>query len=515
MTRTRDVRTADIETSLLSASERRAVIVAVLDYSIELIGRLEVYSRVWPDDRDALETFVDKVVAETALLVLLATRLNSGGQAIKLRTERLASALSPYARSERNAAMMLRFPHSVSTLAFAHIALQRAGYCDDNYDSLVRRCFAAEQVECIERVPFRSMELLWQRELIQTIDEVDYSKFLSSSILCSSPNPCHSIREQGYQYTHAVMYVTDFGFKARRLSAFREQIGNVLDEFLAWTSMSEDFDLTCELLMASECAGLGWSPATRLAAEQVWAVWSEKGYLPGINYDERSHCRIVGDVESQAYAARHIYHTNYVLGLLCILIDMKCTRNTGRHVDSRCWCPPDAGQYRGPTDLRLAILCDETVSAAQQFLTRRAANSFGAFDAVLRKEHYQIDNPYPFATSQLAPLPESMLVAISRTAACERCLKAFLIARASLGAIRSYDLVRVCLILADLVAHELPPISAVRSVVEFLARQQLPGGAIGAYFLGDENERSEAALIMTNLFARTLAMCAEYFRPGT
>jgi hypothetical protein len=503
-----EVRVVDIEAGLLSAVERRAVIVAVLDYAVEVINNLGAYSRFWPNDRDALETFVDKVVAETALLVLLADRIGASVQAIQRRVERLASALTPYARSERNAAMMLRFPYSVSTLAFAHIALQQLGYYDDNYDSLVRRCFEARQVECIERVPFRSMELLWQREIRQEIGEADYSALLSSSILCSSPNPCHSIREQGYQYTHAAMYVTDFGFKGGRLSGIGDQIGSVLDEFLAWTCFSEDFDLTCELLMAVECAGLEWSPAARVAAEQIWAVWSQKGYLPGINYDAGTHSRVHGTVESEAYSVHHIYHTNYVFALLCVLIELRCSRTASKHTGPRCGCPV----ARGPADFRTAALCDEAVADAEQFLAGRAASSLGADEGVAEKSSDQVGGRDSFATSELAALPESLLLAISGADTCDQCLKAFEISAALLGATRSYDLARMCLLLGDFVAREVAPISAIRSVVEFLARQQLPSGAIGAYFLGEENERSEAALVMTNLFARTLAMCAEYFR---
>jgi hypothetical protein len=499
----------------------------VINYAIEFICDLPVLQLQWPDDSEKLETFVDKIAAEAALLVHLARRLHPD-ENLRQRIDALALELTPHARTERNAAMVMRFPHSAATLGFAHVALQSVGYVDADYDSIVRGAFLTGEVDAVERVPFRSIELLWLHEQMGMETKHGHEELLPLSILSTLPNPCFSLREQAYQLTHALMYATDFGRRPDRLRHRNRDLSRSIDAFLAWTCVTEDFDLTCELLIGVECARLQWSAPSQVAAIQAWQHWTSVGYLPGLNYRSDEHDSLA-EGPARAYAFRHVYHTTFVFGMLCaMLAASKATGESATH-DRIRWLPADRWTHRIDGSA-LTSSVEGVVARAHCFLESRQFSASPSTPVVTR------DDPTKSEPQELQPLvlrcscpigegelptspklrvlrlPSSVERAVAATPVCGDCTTAFLFDCALILSVRSYDLIRTAWLLAEFTKADIAPSAGMTEVVAFLAGQQLPSGALGAYFLPHDNLQTDSAAKTTELLAMVLEVCAHHLR---
>ncbi|HKB51906.1 MAG TPA: hypothetical protein VKC63_10815 [Solirubrobacterales bacterium] len=495
---------------LLRVDKAATTLEAVLEYALYVTRHLTLLQQDGPDADGKLETFVDKVVAETALLILLAHRVPclTSGQGGKL--DELASLVSPYARSDRNAVMMMRFPQSVPTLGFAHIALTGAGYSDAQFDKVIRQCMETGQVVCFERIPFRFAELLWQHEVLGVKAEYSRGEVDGLSIASTSPNPCFGLREQAYQLTHALMYATDFGRDPRQLRDRQQMLMRTLDGFLTWTSTAEDFDLVCELLVGIECLGGRWSPAALVAGTQVWQTWSRLGYVPDINYDEGKHRSLTGSAAT-AYAIRRTYHTTYVLGILSALVasrDRDAGEETCEHLRGKT--EPEPGAALCAELRQLATRCDDAVARTERYL--KDAEAGGARG---REQTIQIGTaPSPSREHCADALPRALLEAASAAPICGACATALEIDCSLVLAVRSYDLVRFARLIAEVAENGAMPSSGAAAAIAFATAQQLPTGEFGAYFLPAANQGSEASALLAELMATSLQVSADYLRRG-
>jgi hypothetical protein len=413
------------ESPLQDPEHAQRTLAAVLRRAVEVLRGLPALEPEWPEDGSKLERFVDKLAAETALLILLARRVETLDSDVRDLVDDLAERLGPHARSDRTAVMLLRYPHAASTLGFAHIALSSAGYEDARFDALIRGCFENDQLTSVERVPFRFSELLWQCRLLGVDGIRGAGAADGLSILSSSPNPCFGVREQCYQLTHAVMYATDFGRNPGGVAG-RRAVRRTVDSFLAWRSAKEDMDLVGELLVTVECLDEPWSPAARIAATQLWRTWRSLGHIPDIYYDAREHERLTGTA-ARAYEVRRTYHSTYVLGLLCSLVAAR-------------------GQRRQPGD------------------------GCGHAEVLL-------DTPPPSVDHVRDALPRGVIEAVAAAPVCGRCRTTFVLDCALLLAVKSYDLVRAARLLADVVDHGAEPSPAATASIEFMRHQRLAGAS--------------------------------------
>jgi hypothetical protein len=497
------------------------VLVDVLNYAIDVVRCLSALEQEWPDDSDKLETFTDKIVVEAALLVLLAARAAPESSTIGDAVDQLAEQLAPRARSRRTRTLMMRFPHCVATLGFGHIALQSAGHPDFEFDEQVRRCLATEQVRAIERVPFRTIELGWHHQLLGLESANDDSDLLPLSVISNPPNPCFALREQAYQLTHVVMYATNFGARPDRLGGYRDRLEQAVDGFLAWTVATEDYDLVCELLIALECAAIAWRGRAKIAATQVFRVWNDLGYLPGINYDSDAREAVTGRARD-AYAVRHIYHTNFVLGILCALLIWGTNRSgvPRREADLplQNWC--DGGLDD------LAAACTEAVALATSCIG--ADGSFQHTPAAPTHDSTDVEalQPQPGCTCDgattdredplpslpsycLNTLPRRLVGDVAASSVCARCARGFIFDCALVTSARSYDLVRTARLLMDVIDEGLPSSAGVRAAIGFLLGQQLPSGAFGAQCAGTTKSDGDFVAPLTELISAALDACAQ------
>jgi hypothetical protein len=186
-------------------------LISVLDFASRHTSRISEYGDFWADEIDPFVSLGDKIVVEGSLLALIASRVES--PIVKEHARKLADQLSPLARSHRNKSLLLRFPHTASSLGMAHVALSAAGKVDREFDALLAAAFASGHVEASERPSFRDMELRWLLSIYQGRDPA-YRDFLGSSILTTKAHPIYMSSPEAYAVTHAVMYVTDFGQKS-------------------------------------------------------------------------------------------------------------------------------------------------------------------------------------------------------------------------------------------------------------------------------------------------------------
>jgi hypothetical protein len=493
----------------------------VLRYATAVVRDIDALSGELPDDSGKLERFVDKVIAEAALLVLIAARADDTSLAFpRDEIDELASELRPRASSERNAVMMMRFPHSVATLGFAHIALQAVGFADGRFDKIVRSCLATGEVEAMERVPFRSMELNWQLDMLGLEPKHGLGTLTQSSVLGSLPNPCFSVREQAYQLTHALMYATDFGRAPERVHDRLPSLVATIEVFLAWTTANEDFDLVGELLLALESVRAPWMPAAQVASHQVWGAWRALGHLPDVNYDARHADRLAGS-SKRAYALRHTYHPVFVLGLLSALIAARPEPWTADSSLSLASEDAEEDLLCSPR-LRLAERCDVAAARADRFLIERTPQAVRTKEAIVAGEGQDVPltaegssgtSSVPIAPGADRPVvPPSLRAGAAAAAVDPEAEAVFLLDCALMCAVKSYDLVTIALRLADAMDRSPLPSSTVVAAIAFLSAQQLPSGVIGLTFLPDANEESALASAVTQILALTLRVSAEYLR---
>src|SRR5262249_43585244 len=128
----------------------------------------------------------------------------------------------------------------------------------------------------------------------------------------------HMSRSDGYSLTHALMYATDFG-RTAVVDIDRDRVAATIDASIAWCIGSEDLDLLCELVIAASTLRIPWSLYVCAAWSVMQKVFSELGFLPSPNFDVDEYGRLAQKART-TYIFDHIYHTHYVLGILCAIL---------------------------------------------------------------------------------------------------------------------------------------------------------------------------------------------------
>jgi hypothetical protein len=229
----------------------------------------------------------------------------------------IAERLQSFVRSERLRGEIARQPASAVTFGLGHLYLSRAGYPDPAWDTVVLHPLQAGYSETKDRPPHRILDRLWAAELAGMDGGTDRrASALSLSLLCSRAHPVHMSQDDGYAYTHCLMYATDFG--RRELPGLVEPrvVSEVLDAALAWTLVEPDFDLLAELLLTRTFVSPAWTPAATVAWLTTCTVWDRLGLVPGPTFDDTEFERLEGDAR-RAYAFKEVYHPNIVTGALC------------------------------------------------------------------------------------------------------------------------------------------------------------------------------------------------------
>lgn len=260
----------------------------------------------------------EKVLCETSILLLHASSVAAHAE-VRLRVGPLAELLIPFARSERMLLGLCLEPSVAWDYALPHVCLHRLGYPDPQFDQLLAQSVESQAHSGRERAPHRMLEQEWIARGWQDPKSARSSGMpttASFSILNHSMDLFGGTRDDIYAFTHALMYVTDFNFQPAPLPRPRAMILAEAEALLSRCLDEQDYDLAGELLLSWPLTGESWSAGAAFAFQVLARVEDKAGFLPtaATRINELSSLE---DAERTKYFVATIYHTAYVMGLLC------------------------------------------------------------------------------------------------------------------------------------------------------------------------------------------------------
>ena len=448
----------------------------------------------WQDDLDPTVTAADKLAVETSLLVLVTTRVQSLDEELQRVVDDIVALLIPLLRSERHRALLMRVPHTAAALGIGHGILNRLGARDESFDTLIRRALASGHVEMTERLPYRALDLCWTKTLLDDTSPPAAEQLLPHSILAGAPHPIYLSAPDTYALTHSIMYLTDFGARWSLDSIDVRRLSQSVDAALAYHLVSDNIDLLGELLMCSAMLNTTSSPYARLGWRLMWDIWERMGVLPGPTFDATEFGELQGD-RATTYALRHIYHTNYVGGILIAMLLQESRKPSQEDL------VPEADDLR---ELSALLRC--AVERASAFCACQSQDQQAAFDVSPRDEDsYGLDA----IIRRLASLtqtgdsvrPWHRVVDDAPLSSCE--LQLVLSDALLICAGREYRLAALAEGLLIVSTFDGPVSATFCEALRFLINQQHDSGAIGSHFVVAANRESEQAFLLT----RTIAEC--------
>jgi hypothetical protein len=321
----------------------------------DLIGRLQRVVHVaeravsvlghdgYQDDNSSDGVSGDKVVAETAMLLLATEPLLAANRQLRESVQTVARLLMPLARGERLRAGLCLQPALAADFAFAHICLTRLGFADPSFDRLLAVALAPGS-GFRERLPHRALEQTWILSVWDpehpALSPERTARAIDASMLAGPIDCLGATRDDLYALTHALMYV---GASARRpstrsggsdgrpgapglvrLPRSPAAIAADAEAGLAHCLDRQDYDLAAELLLTWPLLGLQPSPSALFAMSVLTRIEDEVGFLPSA-IARADRYRGLADVERRKYALATTYHTAYTMGLLCCALLTKAT----------------------------------------------------------------------------------------------------------------------------------------------------------------------------------------------
>ncbi|MFA8325705.1 DUF6895 family protein [Burkholderia ubonensis] len=227
-----------------------------------------------PGIRGFQATYRDKIVAESAMLVLCAKGAAHHDRRISECIDAVIGPINRFARSEQVVSALCVDPGRALEHAVAHIILGRLGYPDAKLDQLLSLCHASGAAVGPERLPHRQLEQQWLARLWGGAHRPDHGErsILVQSMLGRTLDAFGSSRLDVYAFTHALMYATDFGDRRPRLPRKLSAIVLDAETALAFALDTDDLDLVAEVLLIWPMLGLPWSPTAVFAFRRLTAV---------------------------------------------------------------------------------------------------------------------------------------------------------------------------------------------------------------------------------------------------
>lgn len=147
---------------------------------------------------------LDKVVAETAMLLHAAAPLRHVAPELGTAIADVASAILPHARADMVWASMCREPDCAVENAAAHILLSDIGYVDPVFDGFLQRCIDDGKHMGPERLPHRMLERYWLLRAQRSGMALDDRVLIEQSALGRPLGILAGTRDDYYAFTHAV-----------------------------------------------------------------------------------------------------------------------------------------------------------------------------------------------------------------------------------------------------------------------------------------------------------------------
>jgi Domain of unknown function (DUF6895) len=255
----------------------------------------------------------EKIVAETALLLLAASTVSD--EEVAVLVDELVKELVPHARSDRMLLGMVLDPAAAWDYAQAHVFLTRLTHADAGFDKVLAVSQVAQAAHGRERVPHRVLEQNWLRAGLTAATSGDVP-VVDHDVLVHPIDLLTGTRDDVYAFSHAVMYVGDFGIRPTRFPRPAAELCAEAEGALAWCLDSHDYDLAAEVLLAWPATGMAWSAAATFGFHVLAAVEDSAGFLPSYTVRLDRLTSLEGDDHTNHLLAT-TYHTAFVMGLLC------------------------------------------------------------------------------------------------------------------------------------------------------------------------------------------------------
>ena len=477
----------------LSRSRLVSRLADVLRLARTSLEHLRQYPDAWQEDLDPTVTAADKLAVETSLLVLVTTRVPNLDEDLRRVVDDVVGLLIPLLRSERHRALLMRVPHTAAALGIGHGILTRLGARDPSFDMLIRRALASGHVDTTERLPYRALDLCWMKTFLNDTSPPAADQLLPHSILAGAPHPIYLSAPDTYALTHSIMYVTDFGARGPLDSINVRRLSYAVDAALAYHLVSDNIDLLGELLMCSAMLDRTWSPYARLGWRLMWDIWERMRVLPGPTFDTTEFRALQGG-QATTYALRHIYHTNYVGGILIAMLLQESREPSHKDL------VPEADDLHELSALlrcvveRASAFCAQSQDQQAVFDTPAIDQDSYGLNAIIQRlaSLTQTGDPLRPWHRILDDAPLS-----------SRELQLVLSDALLICACREYRLAALADGLRIVSTLDCPVSVTFREATRFLINQQHDSGAIGSHFVVAANRESEQAFLVT----RTIAEC--------
>ena len=260
----------------------------------------------------------EKILSETAIFLLGSHQQCTNHPELTSRHQRVCEALIPYARNERVAALIVLEPLVSLDHALIHLCLSRMGFRDERFDQLLAATQPLRVSTTRERLPHRVMEQMWLSSLVDNTIDIRSLNVTQQSILSRSFDTLCLSADDGYAFTHALMFSTALGTRQPKLPRSASEIAGDAEIALGRCLDDEDYDLGGELLLTWPLLNRRWSAAATFGFMCLARVEDEAGFLPASSISLDQLASLEGEERSR-YVMAMTYHTIYVMGLLCAL----------------------------------------------------------------------------------------------------------------------------------------------------------------------------------------------------
>jgi hypothetical protein len=256
----------------------------------------------------------EKLVAETALLLLAASTVEE--TEVASIVDDLVCQVGPHARSDRILIGMTLEPAAVWDYAQGHVFLTRLGHPDPDFDKVLAAGAQAQAARGRERMPHRELERAWLQAGLE--GQPKDGTLSTYDVLMNPIDLLGGSREDVYTFTHAVMYIGDFGIHPTAWPRPPADIVAEAEGSLALSLDDQDYDLAGEVLMTWPLTSSSWSASAAFGFSVLAAVEDEAGFLPSHTVSLDRLRSLEGDDHTN-YLLATTYHTAYVMGMLCSL----------------------------------------------------------------------------------------------------------------------------------------------------------------------------------------------------
>lgn len=233
--------------------------------------------------------------------------------------ERLVSFVADVWSRAEYQDLIVRNPESLQLYVLTYDSLLQCGIdvtaCAPTIESVIAEGYATS----IEAVPFRLMDLRnvldsgTFRHALPTQEEL-----FRRTLLASRPSLLYLTNADIYCLTHAIFYVSDFGFASPPffLPDEVDYYRQMFDRLLGFCVRIRDWDLTSELLICAQCLRSETTVTEQAAWQALVDAQLVDGSVPAPGHDpDGPEARR----SPTTYAFEHNYHTTLVAALAGIV----------------------------------------------------------------------------------------------------------------------------------------------------------------------------------------------------